>query len=165
MNHVDLNNDAIVVSMSDFQRFKRCRKASDLTFHHGLEPLADNEAMARGRAFHAMLEAYALAQMLSVREDLNVERRLRKLKAMLTESDLGDMKTVAEQYINRRWNIAPAALAYAEEPIYTLLLKQGAAWNGKHDPTPSPAIYLRTDVRSDLHRCRFVAGRSGLQDV
>ncbi|MFY9718788.1 MAG: PD-(D/E)XK nuclease family protein [Candidatus Cybelea sp.] len=144
MNHVDLSNPAIVVSMSDFQRFKRCRKSSDLTFRHGLEPLADKEAMARGRAFHAMLEAYTLAQMLSVTESLDLERRLRKLKALLAESDLGDMKTVAEQYITRRWTIAPVCLGFVEEPIYTLLLPAGAAWDGKHDERPSPAVYLRT---------------------
>jgi hypothetical protein len=144
MNHVDLSNPAIVVSMSDFQRFKRCRKSSDLTFRHGLEPLADKEAMARGRAFHAMLEAYTLAQMLSVVESLDLERRLRKLKALLAESDLGDMKAVAEQYITRKWNIEPASLGFVEEPIYTLLLPTGAAWNGKHDDRPSPAVYLRT---------------------
>jgi hypothetical protein len=144
MNHVDLNNPAIVVSMSDFSRFKRCRKASDLTFHHGLEPLADKEAMARGRAFHAMMEAYTLAQMLSVVDNIELEQRLRKLKALLAESDLGDMVAVAEQYITRKWTIAPERLGFVEEPIYTLLLPTGAAWNGKHDERPSPAIYLRT---------------------
>lgn len=144
MNHVDLANPAIVVSMSDFARFKRCRKAADLTFHHGLEPLADKEVMARGRAFHAMMEAYTLAQQLSVVEDIGIEQRLRKLKALLAESDLGEMKAVAEQYLTRKWNIAPECIASAEVPVYTRLLEPGAAWNGKHDERPSPAVYLRT---------------------
>ena len=144
MNHVDLSNPAIVVSMSDFARFKRCRKASDLTFRHGLEPLADKEVMARGRAFHAMVEAYTLAQMLSVVDNVELEHRLRKLKALLAESDIDDMKTVVEQYLTRRWTIAPECMGFVEEPIYTLLLHTGAAWNGKHDERPSPAVYLRT---------------------
>ena len=144
MNHVDLSNPAIVVSMSDFARFKRCRKASDLTFRHGLEPLADKEAMARGRAFHAMVEAYALSQMLSVVDNVELEQRLLKLKALLAESDIDDMKAVVEAYLTRKWNIAPESIASAETPVYTLLLPTGDAWNGKHDDRPSPAIYLRT---------------------
>lgn len=146
MKHVDLANEAIVVSMSDFMRFKRCRKASDLTFRHGLEPLADKEAMARGRAFHAMVEAYALAQMLTVFDDPDhvIEKRLTKLKNVLAESDLGDMRAVAEQYLTRRWHIQAEAIHHVEEPLYTLLLPGGAVWNGKHDTFPSPAVYLRT---------------------
>lgn len=144
MNHINLHAPAIVVSMSDFQRFKRCRKSADLTFRHGLEPLADREVMMRGRQFHAMMEAYALAQALKVLPNAEYMERLRKLRNALAESDLGEMKTVAEQYLARRWNVQPEAIAFIEEPIYTLLLQRGDAWNGKHDDVASPAIYLRT---------------------
>lgn len=143
MNPVDLNNPVIVVSMSDFMRFKRCRKSADLQLRHGLEPLADKEVMARGREFHALVEAYALAQQLTVMPNVATEARLTKLKNMLAESDL-TMKDVAEQYLTRQWNIGPEWIHYVEEPIYTLLLPSGAAWNGKHDAAPSPAVYLRT---------------------
>lgn len=143
VNHINLSAPAIVVSMSDFQRFKRCRKSADLTFRHGLEPLADREVMMKGREFHAELEAYALAQALKVLPNHEYEERLRKLRNALAESDL-TMVAVAEQYINRRWDIQPEAIAFIEEPIYTLLLPRGAAWSGKHDDSPSPAVFLRT---------------------
>ena len=144
MNHVDLRNPAIVVSMSDLRSFKRCRKSSDLTYRQGLEPLADREAMARGRAFHALMEAYALSQVLTCFDTLPYEQRLAKLRNALAESDLGEMKVVAEQYILRRWAIAPERIHHIEEPTYTKLLERGEAWNGKHDDYPSPAVYLRT---------------------
>jgi hypothetical protein len=138
-----LEGDSIVVSMTDFQRFKRCRKLADLTFHHGLEPLADKEVMARGRAFHAIMEAYALQRVIETIDDnQRFQDRLFKLINALGESDIDQIKAVAEQYILRRWNIAGECIGNIESPIYTMLLDKGQAWAGKHG-APSPALWLR----------------------
>ena len=107
-----------------------------------------------------MVEAYALSQMLSVVENVELEQRLRKLKALLAESDIDDMKAVVEQYLTRRWNIAPESIASAEVPVYTLLLPTGDAWNGKpRRPAVAgdlPAHHLRLDLP---RRRRWIVGR------
>lgn len=139
---ITLEQDAIVVSMSDLQRFKRCRKAADLTYRQGLEPRADKESMAKGRAIHAIFEAFAITRMLAVEHNDKLYARLLKLKDALHQVEgIEELSLVASAYIEHEWDIEPERILNVEGPVYTLLLPKGAValkdW-------VSPPVWLRT---------------------
>ncbi len=110
----------LVVSMTDFSQFKRCRKLFDFSFVRGLAPRGEsNVAMQLGSDFHHLVAQAARGEAL----------------------DENEMTPVARAYLET--HPLPQKILYVEEPLFTLVQE---AWNGRpaiYLRTTFDLVYLR----------------------
>lgn len=120
--------EPLVVSMTGFQNFKRCRKLYDFTNIRNLSPAGtESEAAALGTEFHQILAAVA-----------NVTRGLPPGEYDKTSP----MFEIARAYLKHKPLPPPENIVSVEEPFYTLVLDEETAPDG----TTMPAVYLRTTL-------------------
>lgn len=101
----------LVISMSAFQAFKRCRKSYQIQYEFGLEPLGSSAAAQLGTEFHAIVHWANDANRGQTRPPQFKDGRPFSESAMLP---------IAQAYIDARPFVGETL--YVEEPIYTQVL-------------------------------------------
>lgn len=125
----------IVISMSAFQAFKRCRKSFYLGNVLDLEPNKTNEAVEKGASFHKWIER---------------ETRRQVYQESIVGVQQDEMYPIADAYMLEYPLPDPNDIYYVEEPIYTKIL----------EPTLiQPAVYIRTTFDLVYRDKDWVVGR------
>ena len=134
---MQLSASEIVLSTTDLQHFKRCRKLFDYSYVRGLSPVGNtSEPMQMGSEFHAILASEAREQYFGEPYPFN---------------PTSPMLDVAYQYVKN--HPLPSHIIAAEEPMYTPLLIP-------HSATPAtPTVILRTTLDLVYLRNDVLVGR------
>lgn len=115
----------LVLSSSSLHTFLECRKSYDLTWHRGLEPRHDNQAIIKGQSFHD--HAAIFADCLHAGDP----KRWNEYKAQCLDNN-DEMFAVFQFYREHKWQAKPDQISFSsaagtrwEHPLYLPLVKTG----------------------------------------